>query len=64
MPSRATLTVRPIASQAETLPTPSSTVPFQRDADFVDRGTILDQVKQKCDVSGSRTALVGLGGIG
>ncbi|OCK73007.1 HET-domain-containing protein, partial [Lepidopterella palustris CBS 459.81] len=52
------------ASQAETLPTPSSTIPFRRDPDFVDRGSILDQIQQKCEVSGSRTALVGLGGIG
>ncbi|KAH8661603.1 hypothetical protein BGZ60DRAFT_491677 [Tricladium varicosporioides] len=52
------------ASQADNLPIASSTMPFRRDPDFVDRGTILDQIKQKCEVPGSRTALVGLGGIG
>jgi hypothetical protein len=39
-------------------------VPFGRDADFVERGAILDQTHQKCAVLGSRTALVGLGGVG
>ncbi|KAI4208785.1 MAG: hypothetical protein LQ351_008185, partial [Letrouitia transgressa] len=47
-----------------TLPCPSSTIPFRRDSDFVDRGAILDQLHQKCALSGSRTALVGLGGVG
>ena len=43
---------------------PSSTIPFRRDPDFVDRGTIIDQLYQKCAVPASRTALVGLGGVG
>ncbi|KAH7364016.1 putative kinesin [Rhexocercosporidium sp. MPI-PUGE-AT-0058] len=47
----------------ETTPNPSIVIPFSRDADFVERG-ILDQIQQKCAVSGSRTALVGLGGVG
>ncbi|KAL8944298.1 MAG: hypothetical protein Q9211_000638 [Gyalolechia sp. 1 TL-2023] len=47
-----------------TLPTPSSTIPFRRDPDFIDRGAILDQLHQKCALSASRTALVGLGGVG
>ncbi|KAL9023048.1 MAG: hypothetical protein Q9196_007413 [Gyalolechia fulgens] len=47
-----------------TLPTPSSTIPFRRDPDFVDRGAILDQLHQKCALPASRTALVGLGGVG
>ena len=48
----------------ETPPNPSVVIPFSRDTDFVERGTILDQIHQKCDVLGSRTALVGLGGVG
>ncbi|KAH8589491.1 hypothetical protein B0O99DRAFT_692387 [Bisporella sp. PMI_857] len=48
----------------ETPPNPSVVIPFSRDADFVERGIILDQIYQKCAVSGSRTALVGLGGVG
>ncbi len=47
-------------SQSEQRPTE----PFSRDADFVERGTILDQIHQKCAVSGSRTALIGLGDVG
>lgn len=41
---------------------PSSTVPFPRDHDFVDRD-ILKEVKSKC-LPSSRVALVGLGGVG
>lgn len=48
----------------ETPPHPSAVIPFSRDADFVERGAILDQIHQKCMVPGSWTALVGLGGVG
>ncbi|KAF1969172.1 TPR-like protein [Bimuria novae-zelandiae CBS 107.79] len=48
----------------ETPPRPSAVIPFTRDGDFVERGAILDQIQQKCAVPGSRTALVGLGGVG
>lgn len=43
---------------------PESTLPFSRDVDFVERGLILDQIYEKCAIPGSRTALVGLGGVG
>ncbi|KAJ5975877.1 kinesin [Penicillium waksmanii] len=43
---------------------PLSTVPFLRDADFVDCGTLLEQVEEKCIVRPSRLALVGIGGVG
>ncbi|KAH8730454.1 hypothetical protein GQ44DRAFT_756360 [Phaeosphaeriaceae sp. PMI808] len=43
---------------------PSCTVPFERDRDFVDRGTLLEQIRGKCNAPASRTALVGLGGVG
>ena len=47
-----------------TPPDPSSSIPFRRDPDFVDRGAILDDIHQKCALPASRTALVGLGGVG
>ncbi|CZR68212.1 related to kinesin light chain [Phialocephala subalpina] len=48
----------------ETPPNPSVVIPFSRDTDFVERREVLDQIHKKCAVSGSRTALVGLGGVG
>ena len=53
------LSIRP-----PTLLCPSSTIPFGRDPDFVDRGGIIDQLCRKCALPASRTALVGLGGVG
>ena len=43
---------------------PSSNIPFERDPDFVDRGTLTDQLLDKCGLSASWTVLVGLGGVG
>ncbi|KAI0547607.1 P-loop containing nucleoside triphosphate hydrolase protein [Xylaria curta] len=48
----------------ETPPKPSFNVPFRRDADFVARRTILDQIHEICLQPASRVALVGLGGVG
>ena len=48
----------------QTVPCPSSSIPFGRDPDFIDRGDILEQIERKCVVPASRTALVGLGGVG
>ncbi|KAL8313074.1 hypothetical protein RB593_007337 [Gaeumannomyces tritici] len=48
----------------ETPPQPFATIPFSRDPDFVDRGDILDQLRQRCSEPAGRMALVGLGGIG
>ncbi|KAJ5324219.1 hypothetical protein N7476_002819 [Penicillium atrosanguineum] len=48
----------------ETLSSPLSTVPFNRDPDFVSRDTLLHRIHEKSSVPGSRIALVGLGGIG
>ncbi|OAG05932.1 uncharacterized protein CC84DRAFT_1052555, partial [Paraphaeosphaeria sporulosa] len=42
----------------------SYTIPFRRDPDFVDRGTLLDELKEKCSAPASRVALVGIGGVG
>ncbi|MCJ1360715.1 MAG: hypothetical protein MMC33_010724 [Icmadophila ericetorum] len=54
----------PALERLETPPNPSVVIPFSRDKDFVERGGVLDQIHQTCTVSGSRTALVGLGGVG
>ncbi|KAJ0417074.1 P-loop containing nucleoside triphosphate hydrolase protein [Aspergillus carlsbadensis] len=48
----------------ETPPGPLSTVPFARDRDFVSRGALLCQIREKSSAPGSRIALVGLGGVG
>ncbi|KAH8732075.1 hypothetical protein GQ44DRAFT_670901 [Phaeosphaeriaceae sp. PMI808] len=48
----------------ETPPVPLVVIPFSRDRDFIEPGTILKQIDQKCVVPGLRTALVGLGGVG
>ncbi|KAF7942882.1 uncharacterized protein EAE97_006336 [Botrytis byssoidea] len=48
----------------ETPPNPSIVIPFSRDKDFVERGTILDLIYEKFTGPGSRAALVGLGGAG
>ncbi|CAI7593360.1 unnamed protein product, partial [Penicillium pancosmium] len=48
----------------ETPPSPLSTVPFPRDPDFVSRNTLINQIREKSLVLGSRIALVGLGGVG
>jgi hypothetical protein len=52
------------AERPETSPQPSCFVPFRRDADFVYRGTLLDQIRERCAAPASRIALVGLGGVG
>jgi hypothetical protein len=60
----AALTTLLDAERPETSPRPSCFVPFRRDADFVDRGTLLDQIRERCAAPASRVALVGLGGVG
>lgn len=52
------------SERAETPPKPFATIPFSRDRDFVDRGDILNQLRQRCSEPAGRVALVGLGGIG
>ncbi|KAJ5246378.1 kinesin [Penicillium chermesinum] len=52
------------SERSETPPSPSLSIPFLRDPDFVDRGTILKQLHHQCAAPGSWTALVGLGGVG
>ncbi|KAJ5502805.1 P-loop containing nucleoside triphosphate hydrolase protein [Penicillium fimorum] len=54
----------PEGQRSETPQPPVSTVPFVRDLDFVDRGTLLNQVYDKGTTPGARIALVGLGGVG
>lgn len=50
--------------RSEHRPNPSIMIPFSRDGDFVERQALLDQMSQNCGKPGSRTALVGLGGVG
>ncbi|KAH7108877.1 P-loop containing nucleoside triphosphate hydrolase protein, partial [Dendryphion nanum] len=61
-PCSATLTV--MLEPVETPPSSSCTIPFCHDPDFIDRGTLLDQVLKKCSAPASKIALVGLGGVG
>ena len=53
-------------SFAERLQTtrPSLAIPFRRDPDFVDRGTLLNELKEQCSAPAARVALVGVGGVG
>ncbi|PMB63415.1 Kinesin light chain [Beauveria bassiana] len=48
----------------ETPPAPSILIPFGRDNDYVERREIHNQIERRCGRPGSRTALVGLGGVG
>jgi hypothetical protein len=48
----------------ENPPSPSIMIPFGRDEDFIERQALLNQISQNCGRPGSRTALVGLGGVG
>jgi hypothetical protein len=48
----------------ESLPKPSYIMPLSRCVTWVDRKTFPDQMYKKCFTTGSRTALVGLGGVG
>ncbi|KAK3216196.1 hypothetical protein GRF29_8g2559841 [Pseudopithomyces chartarum] len=43
---------------------PSLAIPFRRDPDFVDRGTLLNELKEQCSAPAARVALVGVGGVG
>ena len=48
----------------ETPPKPLSTIPFRRNPNFVDRGSLLDRILEKGSGLALRIALVGLGGVG
>lgn len=48
----------------ETPPEPTSTTPFRRDKDFIKRGDILARLEKRCFEPATRTALLGLGGVG
>ncbi|KAF2718075.1 HET-domain-containing protein [Polychaeton citri CBS 116435] len=52
------------SKQSETRPKPSSNIPFRRDANFVKRATLTNQIRQKLLAPAGRVALVGLGGVG
>ncbi|KAJ5372537.1 Tetratricopeptide-like helical [Penicillium concentricum] len=52
------------SERPETPTNPLSTVPFARDRHFVSRDALLRQIREESLVSGSRIALIGLGGVG
>ncbi|KAM7195080.1 P-loop containing nucleoside triphosphate hydrolase protein, partial [Rhypophila sp. PSN 637] len=52
------------SEQSESRSNPSIMIPFSRDEDFVERQALLDQMSRNGVKPGSRTALVGLGGVG
>lgn len=56
--------IKETSGGARLLLSPTCYVPFRRDPDFVDRGTLLDLIYEKCSAPASRIALVGLGGVG
>ena len=54
-----------LSAFAELPPKPSSTsVPFRRDAGFVERPAVTGELHDKMSVPAARVALVGLGGVG
>ncbi|KAH7096020.1 hypothetical protein FB567DRAFT_430684 [Paraphoma chrysanthemicola] len=53
-----------IQTRQDETPRPSRVLPFRRDPDFVNRGTLLNELQEKCSPPASRVALVGLGGVG
>jgi hypothetical protein len=61
--TRISLTVLDTTLSPDPRSTPSSTVPFRRDRDFVHR-EILSEIQTRCSLPASRVALVGLGGVG
>lgn len=54
----------PISVQFQAGPPLPCSIPFCRDADFVDCGNFLSQIEEKCDRAAGRIALVGIGGVG
>ncbi|KAI9655944.1 MAG: hypothetical protein M1829_000454 [Trizodia sp. TS-e1964] len=53
-----------LTDRPETPPSKLFIIPFSRNLNFIDRHLYLDLLHEKCAVPGSRTALVGLGGVG
>jgi tetratricopeptide (TPR) repeat protein len=52
------------SGRSQNQPNPSIVIPFGRDEDFVERPALLGRMSQSCGRPGSRTAIVGLGGVG
>jgi len=51
-------------AQPETLPSPLSTVPFPCNLDYINRGSLIDEIYEKLSVPAAQAALVRLGGVG
>jgi hypothetical protein len=66
--SSKSILVKPTASGfrtgLETTPRPFCAIPYRRDADFIGREMLLDQICGTLSAPASRIALVGLGGVG
>jgi hypothetical protein len=54
----------PMSLQLPAVPSPSCSIPFCRDVDFVDCGNFLSQIEEKCGQGAGRVALVGISGVG
>ncbi|KAK8103019.1 hypothetical protein PG984_016165 [Apiospora sp. TS-2023a] len=54
----------PLANIVEEQPKPTILIPFSRDVDFIQRGETMTHIHELCSRACSRTALVGLGGVG
>jgi hypothetical protein len=48
----------------EISPNPLSTVPFRQDPDYVQRGSLIEDIVSKLSKPAARVALAGLGGVG
>ncbi|KAM0688989.1 hypothetical protein Q7P36_011065 [Cladosporium allicinum] len=48
----------------EAPPNPLSTVPFRQDSDYVQRGSLIEEIDSRLSQPAARAVLVGLGGIG
>ncbi|KAJ6788118.1 hypothetical protein PWT90_07393 [Aphanocladium album] len=64
IPARPPTQSEVIQAQLRIEGTVRQSIPFGRDRDFVERGDILETIEHSCGLRGSRTALVGLGGVG
>ena len=53
-----------LVARPETPPSPRAMIPFRRDKDFVQHGTVLDDVARMCEDEAARVALVGISGVG
>ncbi|GLB10180.1 hypothetical protein AtubIFM57258_006581 [Aspergillus tubingensis] len=58
------MNIGPPAEGPEKKPQPIAMIPYGRDPDFVDPGSLVDRVHKLCSRPSARLALVGFGGVG